>query len=105
MTNREPPDVITARDGVFAMIEGERMRQEKRWGLDHDMAHTDAEWLAIALKWFGKIAEAGLDELPYLLDHRVIQTAAVLVAWSETTTIRVTAAAGISGEDVPPAAE
>ena len=89
VNSREPNPIFTPRDGVWAQIEAERLRQEKRWSHEHDMAHTDVDWLVIAFQWLGKVLDARLeDKSVFMVQKRVVQTAAVLVAWAEASEAR-----------------
>ena len=79
--SRHGNDYLTRRDTVLAQIEGERRRQDNRWGWDHDSKHSPGEWLAIAVKQLGAVAEAGLSNGN--IEREAVQAAAVLVAWME----------------------
>ena len=85
----ETGPVVKPIDMVLTQIQVERMRQERMWGFEHDKQHTDAEWLAIAMKQLGCVAQAGLngDTNVYQFEKELTQCAAVMVAWLEMKTV------------------
>jgi hypothetical protein len=73
------------------MIDGERIRQDRKWGPQN---HSDMKWLAILAEEFGEIAKAVVERYaenqqhdPTVFDREItleiVQTAAVCLAWLE----------------------
>ena len=66
---------------VMDLFWRERQRQAEIWSLEHDWNHTDFEWLTIANKKMGKIAEAILDGEDCA--GELVKFGAVLMGWLE----------------------
>lgn len=79
--------VFNTRPAVLSDIDGERGRQNAKWG---EQNHTDPLWLAIATEELGEAAQEVLTEEFGTagnghgdLREELVQCAAVLVAWIE----------------------
>ena len=72
------------RDTIYARIEKERMRQQAKWGADHDQSHRSSEWAGIVTE---RLSKALLPETDWVeeKERRLVELAAVVVAWLETT--------------------
>ena len=81
MTNHHTAPYLSKQDIAFVKIEGERMRQNNRWGYEHDRAHSDTDWLMILSRKIGNLSEA-IQEGGNV-EREAVQCAAVLVAWLE----------------------
>ena len=81
MANPNTGSYLRKQDIAFLKIEGERMRQNNRWGYEHDSAHSDTDWLMILSRKVGNLSEA-IQEGGNV-EREAVQCAAVLVAWLE----------------------
>ena len=61
------------------LIQAERGYQDKKWGKQE---HSDEKWLAILVEEIGEIAKAVLENDDPALLQEIIQSAAVLQAWT-----------------------
>ena len=65
---------------IFDQIRGERERQDIKWGREHDQSHIPDEWISILNTRLDNIVAVEED----ILRKKVLQLAAVCVAWLET---------------------
>ncbi|MCB7129936.1 MAG: hypothetical protein J3T61_10415 [Candidatus Brocadiales bacterium] len=76
---------------VLNKIVDERARQDAKWGVQN---HTDAYWMTILVEELGEAA-AEITTTPGFserrLKHKLVQVAAVAVAWIEAFDRRTTA--------------
>lgn len=69
------------RDEIYALINAERERQDRKWGEQAD--HSPEKWLAILTEEVGETAEAILEHNRPNMIEELIQVAAVAVRWLE----------------------
>ncbi len=68
------------RDILFAQIDMERSKQDKKWG---EQNHSPLKWLAILVEEVGEVAQAILQGNRLACYQELIQCAAVIIAWIE----------------------
>ena len=66
---------------ILAVLSIERERQKLIWSPEHDLNHTDFEWLVIANKKMGKIADALLEDGD--CTSELVKFGALLLGWLE----------------------
>jgi hypothetical protein len=62
------------------LVIGERAKQQRRWGTEHDARHSPAEWAAILAHEVGQFADAALNGGPFEQSEALVKIAAVCEA-------------------------
>jgi len=61
-------------------VMNERQYQRGRWSIEHDVLHSDCEWISILATWLGKSASAAVGGDKSTLRKRLVQVAAISMA-------------------------
>lgn len=78
----EPSDHWRLRHAIISIMQ-ERVRQDTRWGDDHDSGHSDTEWAALISEYSGKLSRAASFEYGEdqgVVHRRLVQVAALCLA-------------------------
>lgn len=62
----------------------ERGYQRGRWSVEHDVLHSQCEWVTILSTWVGKAASVALGGDKSALRKRLVQVAAICMAAIES---------------------
>lgn len=89
---------MNLREIVFASINEEREKQDKKFGVQN---HGDLYWLAILTEEVGEAAQAVIQERTYEeVEKEMLHVAAVAVSWIECHLRNTGPAAGLRGDQV-----
>lgn len=79
--HHEPEAAFSHRDLIWLRVQGERMRQDRKWGgAEHDAGHSALDWAAILVRLTTEAAE---DTNGYQGERAVEKIIATALAWRE----------------------